>query len=94
MTTLNKLREVLAALNLIDDLPLDQDLARLIAAASDSPGLVEVIRLAHTAPASFDALWDEAPDEVLEELQALKIPWTKIHRLVPQLAAAIAVLET
>lgn len=93
MNAFNKLREVLAALNLIDSLPLDEDLARLIAIATESEAVRNFVRLAHEEPARFNALWDEGTDELIEELRSTRIPWSKIHRLVPQLAAAIAALE-
>jgi len=90
----NQLREVLAALNYEnDDLPLDQDLARLLRCACENEALANYIRRIQATPDLLDAFWDVGPDELVEELRSLRIPWTKVYRVLPQLAAAIAVLE-
>lgn len=92
-TAFNQLHEILAALNLIDDLPLDQDLARLIRLARSSEPVASFVRLAGEEPARLDALWEEGTDQLIEELRSTGIPWSKIHRLVPQLAMALKALE-
>lgn len=94
MKPFTRLREILAALNLNDDLPLDEDLTRLIIAAERSDRVACFIRDAIARPAEFEALWDHGPDELLEELRLSRVPWSKVHGLIPQLSKALAILES
>lgn len=85
--------DVLAALRVTPELPIDEDLARLLQLAARSPELAACLATVRDNPAAVITIGWRDDEQLLRQLRSIGLDWSKFCHLAQHLVAAIDAVD-